>query len=71
MSAIIDFFSKLGHRKNDVVEFKETMYSCVVNDKMSWHKSKDDMLRFIEEYSKQNVIYSLSMFRNDLYNLIK
>lgn len=73
MSKFVDFFTRLfnSEHSNDVVEFKETLYSCVINDKMSWHKNKQEMLNYIEEYSKTNVIYSLTMFRSDMFNLLK
>lgn len=60
-------------RKNrpDVTEFNESQYCLNLNDKMSWYDSKEEMLNYIEEYSKLNVVYSLSMFRFDIFNLIK
>lgn len=58
------------HRK-DVVELSEVKYVAIVNQVMREFKDKDSMLDFIEKYSQRNTIYSLSMFRYDLFNLIK
>lgn len=70
---LIDKIKALFSKKNkpDVIEFKESHYCAVINDQMSWYDSKEAMLNFIESYSKTNTIYSLSMFRYDLFNLIK
>lgn len=67
------FFKKLfGVDSNaDTIQFKQTLYCCVINDKMTWYDTKEEMLNFIESYSRNNTIYSLSMFRNDMYNLVK
>lgn len=67
------FLSKLfkNRHKPDVVQFVESHYCAVINDKMNCFDSKSDMIKGIEEYSKFNVIYSLNMFRYDLYNLMK
>lgn len=60
-------------RKNrpDVTEFKECQYCAVINNSYTWYDSKEDMMRAIEDYSKANTIYSLSMLRFDIYDLIK
>lgn len=70
---IIDKIKCLFFKKNksDVVEFAESHYCAVINEQMSWYDSKEKMLAFIESYSKTNTIYSLSMFRYDMFNLIK
>lgn len=70
---ILKKLSKLFSKKeqNDTIEFAESMYCAVINEKMSWYHTKDDMLKAIESYSKVNSVFSLSMFRYDMYNLIK
>ena len=58
-------------RRKDVVEYKETQYMAIINDETKSFDTKDELLNFIESYSKVNVIYSLNMFKVDLYNLLK
>lgn len=64
---------KLFHRnrKKDDIQYDRCQYCCELNHSTSWFDSKQEMLDFIEDYSKKNTIYSLSMFRFDIYNLIK
>ena len=58
-------------RRKDVVEYKETQYMAIINDETKSFDTKEQLLNFIESYSKVNVVYSLNMFKVDLYNLIK
>lgn len=60
-----------GKKEPDVVEFAESHYCAVINDKMQWFDTKEAMLQAIEAYSKVNTIFSLSMFRYDMFNLVK
>lgn len=48
-----------------------TQYVAVINDKWQWFNSKQELLTYLEEYSKTNTIYSLSMFRNEMYEVEK
>lgn len=63
-------FLKRRH-KDDVVELKESFYCCIINDNWFRFSQKEAMLDFIEKYSSKNTIYKLSMFRTDMFNLIK
>lgn len=58
-------------RKEDVVQFKESHYCAVINGQYSWYDSKEQMFKGIEAYSKVNSVYELSMFRYDMFNLLK
>lgn len=58
-------------RRKDVVEYKETQYMAMINDETKSFDTKEQLLNYIESYSKVNVVYSLNMFKVDLYNLIK
>lgn len=62
---------ELFRRKEDVVQFDSRKYGCCLNDRFSWFETKDEMMKFIDSYSKSNTIFSLSMFRTDVFNLIK
>lgn len=57
--------------KKDVIQYDRCQYCAEINHSTSWFDSKEEMLGYIKEYSKNNTIYALSMFRFDIYNLIK
>lgn len=61
----------LFRRQSDIVQKDSSRYGCCLNEKFSWFESKEEMLKYIDSYSKSNTIYSLSMFRTDVFNLIK
>lgn len=63
-------FLKKRHR-NDVIELKESFYCCSINGCFLEFKTKQAMLNYIEDYSSKNTIFNLSMFRTDMFNLIK
>lgn len=46
-------------------------YLAVVNDKWQWFEDRDSLLRYVEDYSSKNVIYSLNMQRIEVYQLEK
>lgn len=56
---------------DDVVQFKESHYCAVINGSYSWYDTKEAMLNGIEAYSKVNAVFELSMFRYDMFNLLK
>lgn len=58
-------------RNKDAAQYKESHYCAVINGKMSWYDSKESMLKGVEAYSRVNSVYELSLFRYDLYSLIK
>lgn len=58
-------------RHEDVVQFKESHYCAVINGEYSWYDTKEQMLKGIESYSKINSVYELSMFRYDMFNLMR
>lgn len=64
---------KFKNRKQ--VNLKEGLaavqYLAIVNDKWQWFDSRESLLKYIEEYSKNNVIFSLNMQRIEVYSLEK
>lgn len=57
-------------RKNNLSEEPcEVQYCAVINDRFTWHKSLDDMLSFVDEFGKNNIIHKLSMFKHQIYSL--
>lgn len=62
--------SKDSH-KEDVVELADKRYCAVINDNPTFFDTKEAMFAGIEEFSRFNAIYSLNMFRYDMYNLLK
>lgn len=65
------FKNLLKRNKKDVIQFDRCYYQAMINDKCQWFETKQQMLEYIEEYEKLNKIYSLSLFRFDMFNLIK
>lgn len=61
----------LRRNKKDVIQYDRCFYQAVINGKCLWFDSKAQMMSSIEEYEKVNKIYSLSLFRFDMFNLIK
>lgn len=61
----------LKRNKKDLIQFDKSYYQAMINDKCQWFDNKEQMMSFIEEYEKVNKIYSLSLFRFDMFNLIK
>lgn len=62
---------KRKYKRPDSIEFDRSQYCCEINHQIQWFDTKEEMLQSIENYSKSNTIYSLSMFRFDIYNLIR
>lgn len=48
-----------------------TQFEAIVNGDMRLFNSRKEMFSFIEEYSKLNTIYSLSMFKVQLFEIEK
>lgn len=64
-------FKRLFTTSSDVVEKSETQYGCCINGVLSYYPTKEMMIKHIDSYSKSNEIFSLSMFRLDIFNLFK
>lgn len=59
----------LFKRKTEVL-VADNKYCAIINEKPTFFDTKDAMLKGIEEFSKFNTIYSISLYRYDLYNLL-
>lgn len=66
---------KFLKRSKAVIKEKDVafnvQYCAVVNNNWKWFSTKDEMLKFLVDYSKVNIIYSLTMFRNEMYECKK
>lgn len=59
-------------RKNSIEvdsSLVEVQYLAIVNGQWQWFPTRDALLTYVENYSQQNVIYSLNMQKIMIYNL--